>query len=239
MISYIYTAGADGIVCKLDSITGNLLGKYRASAKAISSMSVSSDGKILATAAARLKVFNCSDHTKIQKFSGHPGSVRCMVFTDDGNYILSSAISERYIALWKLDGGKNQSACCFLAMDHLAVFLDSRCVDAGDVDVSGLYVMAISEMGICYFCVFSVVWPYVSQVGSRIQMFVEVIVSVLDCANAEDAILPIPKVLDFHHQKKKHQNSAIVPDEVMADDVANDKRGAQAKEEKGEIISGG
>ncbi|GFZ21715.1 transducin family protein [Actinidia rufa] len=174
-------------------------------------------------------------HTKIQKFSGHPGSVRCMVFTDDGNYILSSAISERYIALWKLDGGKNQSACCFLAMDHLAVFLDSRCVDAGDVDVSGLYVVAISEMGICYFCVFSVVWPYVSQVGSRIQMFVE-------CArpckrrrchtsNSQGSRLSSPK--------EKTSNSAIVPDEVMADDVANDKRGAQAKEEKGEIISGG
>ncbi|GFZ09041.1 transducin family protein [Actinidia rufa] len=343
-------AGADGIVCKLDSMTGNLLGKFRASAKAISSMSVSSDGKILATAAAQLKVFNCSDHTKIQKFSGHPGSVRCMVFTNDGKYILSSAISERYVALWKLDGGKKQSACCVLAMDHPAVFLDSRCVDAADVDASGLYVLAISEMGICYFwygknieelrnakstklslslddqfskrqkipTIFAaklqgtaklasahiflayglVIKPSfekvivhsgsdvklnsstvgsfypsvslanlkkgqfhitkcflcclacVSQVGSRIQMLVEVIgylpnqntnqwlrcveviVSALDRANAEDAILPIPKVLDFHHQKKKHQNSSIVTAEVMTDDVANSKRVAQAKEEK-------
>ena len=64
-------------------------------------------------------------------------------------------------------------------------------------------------------------------------------VSALDRANAEDAILPIPKVLDFHHQKKKHQNSSIVTAEVMTDDVANSKRVAQAKEEKGERISGG
>jgi hypothetical protein len=34
-----------------------------------------SDGKILATAAAQLKIFNGSDHKKIQKFSGHPVSV--------------------------------------------------------------------------------------------------------------------------------------------------------------------
>jgi hypothetical protein len=34
-----------------------------------------SDGKMLATAAAQLKIFNCSDHKKIQKFSGHPVSV--------------------------------------------------------------------------------------------------------------------------------------------------------------------
>ncbi|KAA8527418.1 hypothetical protein F0562_034867 [Nyssa sinensis] len=39
--SCIYTAGADGIICYLDSMTGNLLGKFKASTKAISSMSVS------------------------------------------------------------------------------------------------------------------------------------------------------------------------------------------------------
>lgn len=40
--SCIYTAGKDGMICKLDSMTGNLLGKFTASTKAISSMSVSS-----------------------------------------------------------------------------------------------------------------------------------------------------------------------------------------------------
>lgn len=34
-----------------------------------------SDGKILATAASQLKIFGCSDHKKIQKFSGHPVSL--------------------------------------------------------------------------------------------------------------------------------------------------------------------
>uniref|UniRef100_A0A6N2NC23 Anaphase-promoting complex subunit 4 WD40 domain-containing protein n=1 Tax=Salix viminalis TaxID=40686 RepID=A0A6N2NC23_SALVM len=70
--SCIYTSGADGMICKTDPQTGNSLGKFRASTKAISCMSVSSDGKILATAAAQLKIFNCSDHKKLQKFSGHP-----------------------------------------------------------------------------------------------------------------------------------------------------------------------
>lgn len=39
--SCIYTAGADGMICELDSLTGNLLHKFKASTKAISSMSVS------------------------------------------------------------------------------------------------------------------------------------------------------------------------------------------------------
>jgi len=34
-----------------------------------------SDGKTLATAAAQLKIFNSSNHKKIQKFSGHPVSL--------------------------------------------------------------------------------------------------------------------------------------------------------------------
>ncbi|XP_059647451.1 uncharacterized protein LOC132293828 [Cornus florida] len=149
--SCIYTAGTDGIICELDSMTGNLLGKFKASTKAISSMSVSPDGMILATAAAQLKIFNCSEHKKIQKFSGHPGAVRCMIFTKNTNYILSSAVGERYVAVWRIDGSKKQSASCVLAMDHPAVFLDSRCINTGDVDEAGVYVLAISEMGICYF----------------------------------------------------------------------------------------
>lgn len=35
---------------------------------------LTSDGKLLATAAAQLKIFNCSDRKKMQKFSGHPVS---------------------------------------------------------------------------------------------------------------------------------------------------------------------
>ncbi|KAK9289201.1 hypothetical protein L1049_017675 [Liquidambar formosana] len=149
--SCIYTAGADGMICEIDSMTGNLLGKFKASTKAISSMSVSSDGKILATAAAQLKIFNCPDYKKIRKFSGHPGAVRCMIFSEDGKFILSSAVGEKYIAVWGIDDSKKQSASCVLAMEHPAVFLDSRFIDKGGVDDAGLNVLAISEMGVCYF----------------------------------------------------------------------------------------
>lgn len=306
--SCIYTAGVDGIICKLDSMSGNLLEKFRAATKAISSMSVSSDGKTIATAAAQLKVFNCSDHTKIQKFSGHPGAVRCMIFTDDGKYILSSAVAERYVAVWKLDGGKKQSSCCVLTMDHPAVFLDCRHIDDGDVDASGFYVLAISEIGICYFwygknieelrntkptkvslslddqfsksqkgavtTIFAaklqgIAKPASGHVflahGLLVKPSFEKIlvhsgtdirsnsssdglllpisqsrkskkgsnahneVSALDRANAEDALLPIPKILDFHDKKKRHQNSSVVPDEVMVDNLVDSQRRAQAK----------
>ena len=72
-----------------------------------------------------------------------------MIFTEDGKYILSSAVGERYVAIWTISGGKKQSASCVLAMEHPAVFLDCRCIDSGEVD-AGLYVLAISEIGVCY-----------------------------------------------------------------------------------------
>ncbi|MCL7035639.1 hypothetical protein MKW94_013547, partial [Papaver nudicaule] len=145
--SSIYSAGVDGMVCQTDPASGNLLGKFKASTKAISSMVISPDGKTLTTAAAQLKIFNCSNNKKIQKFSGHPGAVRCMIFSDDGKYVLSSAVGERYVALWEIDGSKKQSASCVLSMDHPAVFLDCKCKESD----AGIYVLAVSEVGQCYF----------------------------------------------------------------------------------------
>ncbi|KAL5163426.1 WD repeat-containing protein 43 [Glycine soja] len=288
-VSSIYTAGVDGMVCVIDFMTGNLLEKFKASTKPVSCMSVSPDGNTLATAAAQLKIFNCSNHKKIQKFSGHPvslGSVRCMLFTEDGKYVLSSAVGERYVAVWRIDGAKKQSASCVLAMEHPAVFLDSRCIDSGEHDEAGICVLAISEIGICYlwfgnsieelrnakptkislsledmpsrnykgalpaiyaaklqgiqkpafgqvFLVYGLlVKPSfrkilvhsgadiklnVSHDGVLLPMSQSLVkykkgtnaqtATALDRANAEDALLPIPKVFDSHEKEKAFQNS--------------------------------
>ncbi|KAK9153538.1 hypothetical protein Sjap_001018 [Stephania japonica] len=150
--SCIYTAGVDGTVCQIDGMVGNLVGRFKASTKAISSMAISFDGKLLATAAAQLKIFSCSDNKKMQKFTGHPGPVHYMTFTEDGQYLLSSAVGEKSVAVWKIDNGvKKQSACCVLPIEHPAVFLHSKCVNKTDKDCSILYILAISEIGSCYF----------------------------------------------------------------------------------------
>lgn len=149
--SHIYTAGADGVVCEIESMSGNLLNKFSASSRAISSLAISPDGKMIATAASQLKIFNSSNHKKLQKFSGHPGAVRCMIFSEDGKYVLSSALGERYIAVWEIDGSKKKPGSTLLAMEHPAIFLDSKYVNSEDADNASLCVFAISEIGICYF----------------------------------------------------------------------------------------
>ena len=74
-----------------------------------------------------------------------------MIFSEDGKFILSSAVSERFIAIWKIDGGKKQPATCVLSMEHPAVLLDSKGSDTEGSNGPGLYALAISEAGLCYF----------------------------------------------------------------------------------------
>ncbi|KAK8950202.1 hypothetical protein KSP40_PGU018426 [Platanthera guangdongensis] len=149
--SYIYTAGLDGMVCQIDWSIGSIISKFRSSTKGVSTLAISADGNVLAAAAGLLKIFGCRDNKKIQKFSGHPVSVRCMIFSEDGKIILTSGVGERHIAIWKIDGGEKKSASCVLSMEHPAIFLDSRGSSLESSKVQGLYVLALSEKGVCYF----------------------------------------------------------------------------------------
>ncbi|XP_020094142.1 uncharacterized protein LOC109714107 isoform X2 [Ananas comosus] len=296
----VYTAGVDGMVCQIDISTGKVLGRFRLSAKPISSLSLSSDGKILATATGQLKTFDCSNQKKIQKFSGHPVSVRCMIFSEDTQYILSSGVGEKYIAIWKVGAVKSEGATCILSMDHPPIFLDSKCMDTEGSDGAGIYVLAISEMGICYFwygssiddlrnkkptkimlsessltkgnhgfailaakiqetgkpasgqvlvACGSVVKPSfqkllvqygtdikleVSQVGALLPVSHSAIphkgqamqnqVTALDRANAEDAILPLPKLYTYDKKRKHRRVTELTADtEITMADHSYDK----------------
>ncbi|XP_078429713.1 transducin family protein / WD-40 repeat family protein isoform X2 [Wolffia australiana] len=148
---YIYTGGVDGTICQLDVSSGNLLGKLQAFTRAVSSLAISPDGSKLAAAASQLKVFNCSDNKKIQKFSGHPVGVRCITFSDNGKYILSAGIGEKFIALWKINGKKKQSATCVLSMKHPPIYLTSKLIDSDKANNSSFCVLALSETGLCYY----------------------------------------------------------------------------------------
>jgi U3 small nucleolar RNA-associated protein 5 len=73
-----------------------------------------------------------------------------MIFSDNGEYVLSSGVGERYVAIWRLGGGKTQSSSCILSMEHPAIFVDCKCsgINANNGEI---HVLAISEVGICYF----------------------------------------------------------------------------------------
>ena len=73
-----------------------------------------------------------------------------MIFSDNGEYVLSSGVGERYVAIWKLGSGKTQSSSCILSLEHPAIFVDCKC--SGVKSKGGVIsVLAISEVGVCYF----------------------------------------------------------------------------------------
>lgn len=74
-----------------------------------------------------------------------------MTLSEDGKYVFSSAVGERYVAVWRVDGSKKKSASCVLAMEHPSVYLDCRYMDNSAANVAGFYILSISEVGVCYF----------------------------------------------------------------------------------------
>ncbi|PNT77554.1 hypothetical protein BRADI_1g64927v3 [Brachypodium distachyon] len=191
----VYSAGADGMVCRIDSSDGSVAGKFKSSSKAISALAVSPDGNILATAAGQLRTFDASDNKKVQKFSGHPVAVRSMTFSDNGKYILSSGVGERYVAIWKLGSGIDGPDSAHVLLAYGSVVkpsFDKLLVSYGkDID------LGVSEDGV----LLPTIQPTVPQKGQSAKT--RGTITALDRANAEDAILPLPK-LHTHEKKRKH-----------------------------------
>lgn len=96
-----------------------------------------------------------------------------MIFSEDGQYIVTSGVGERHVAIWKVGGGKKQSAICILSMDHPAIFLDCKKLDNDGKDGEGLSVLAISEMGVCYFWYGSSIEELGNCQPTRISVFLE------------------------------------------------------------------
>lgn len=61
-------------------------------------------------------------------------------------------------------------------------------------------------------------------------------VTALDRAYAEDAVLPLPKILDVHEKKNRHQTLITDPGEVMADSL-DSKSQPKFVESKGRFMS--
>ena len=62
-------------------------------------------------------------HAKIQKFLGHPEAVCCMIFTDDGEYILLSLLERDILQFGGLMVAKKSRPAVFLANFTLSRFL--------------------------------------------------------------------------------------------------------------------
>ncbi|MCO5603650.1 hypothetical protein L7F22_057801 [Adiantum nelumboides] len=144
--SFLYTSGADGMVCQFDTGSGQLQGKFKASKRAVSCIAISGDGKYLVAGSGDIRLFDLNSKKRLCKYTGHPDTVKALVYTGDDCYFLSSAVGERHITMWHSDGSNEGSAAlCSFSMEHPAVSIDCN------GDLPGLLrVLAVSEAGVAY-----------------------------------------------------------------------------------------
>lgn len=119
-----------------------------------------------------------------------------MIFSQDGQYIMTSGVGERHIAIWKVGGDKKQSACCILSMEHPAVFLDSKEVQKDEKSGEGFSVLAISEVGTCYFWYGSSIEELRHSQPTKISVFMEPKINDLAIYGAK--LLDVPKAASGH-----------------------------------------
>ncbi|CAN6847408.1 unnamed protein product [Brassica oleracea] len=223
------------MVCEIDPHSENLIRKFKASTKAVSSLSVSPDGKVLATASVQLKTFKCSDLKKIQKFTGHPGGVRCVAFTEDGKHILSSAAGVCYF--WygsnveelgnarptKVSLATEDSLIKQQHKGSLPVIFAAKLLgvlkpgSANAFIASGLLVKPSFQKMVLRFgddlvlnaSKSGILLPITQSVSkSKKGQGVQNKVTTLDRAHAEDALLPIARVADLHEKKSVQPHSS-------------------------------
>ncbi|KAG6555921.1 hypothetical protein Mapa_002563 [Marchantia paleacea] len=144
----LYAAGADGIICEIDSGSGQVLEKFRAAKTAISCVAVSPDGGSVLTASSELKLFDLSSKKRIRKFTGHPAEVTALAFSQDGKYALSSSTGERQVSIWECEANTSTTgAALSLSCDQSVVSLDGTRFQEG---TGSLKLLAVSEGGVAY-----------------------------------------------------------------------------------------
>ncbi|CAM6102009.1 unnamed protein product [Calypogeia fissa] len=144
----LYTAGGDGMICELNSGTGEVVGRFRAAKTPVSNIAVSPDGGSLLAASSELKLFDLASKKRISKFPGHAAVVNALAFSQDGKYVVSSATGERQVAVWQVQGSKSErGAVCSLSLDHPAVALSGSAFNA---ELGEFNVVAVSTTGVAY-----------------------------------------------------------------------------------------
>eukprot|EP00276_Gloeochaete_wittrockiana_P014514 CAMPEP_0184335700 /NCGR_PEP_ID=MMETSP1089-20130417/4231_1 /TAXON_ID=38269 ORGANISM="Gloeochaete wittrockiana, Strain SAG46.84" /NCGR_SAMPLE_ID=MMETSP1089 /ASSEMBLY_ACC=CAM_ASM_000445 /LENGTH=645 /DNA_ID=CAMNT_0026660507 /DNA_START=59 /DNA_END=1993 /DNA_ORIENTATION=+ len=97
-------------VVEFDLSTGNELRRWKAysskSSKGVDAIRVTTDGNFAITASSNncsIKVWDMSTLRSVSKFVGHSSSISGLTVSKDNSFLLSSAVDERFLNLWRLN----------------------------------------------------------------------------------------------------------------------------------------
>ncbi|XP_029317096.1 WD repeat-containing protein 43 [Cottoperca gobio] len=124
--SILYSGSDDTNIIEWDLQTGKARSKWKADRAAVTSLSVSPDGKLLLSAGQIIKMWDLVTKEVYRMFTGHSTAVTTLCFAttrppdSNGLYFLSGAAHERLLSVWQVreDGKDKNSVVSFTLTDE-------------------------------------------------------------------------------------------------------------------------
>lgn len=99
----IYTAGTDGVICELNSRTGESKDTFKASKKSINYMTISHDEKFMGVSSKTTRLFSVHDKKEILKIPSAGGPIQLMSVSDDPRFLVSSTDNNKEVQICSCD----------------------------------------------------------------------------------------------------------------------------------------
>lgn len=124
--SLLYSGSDDTNIIEWDLQTGKTRSKWKADRAAVTSLSVSPDGKLLLSAGHVIKMWDLETKEVYRRFTGHSTAVTTLCFAttrppdSNGLYFLSGAAHDRLLSVWQVreDGKDKNSVVSFTLTDE-------------------------------------------------------------------------------------------------------------------------
>jgi U3 small nucleolar RNA-associated protein 5 len=144
----LYTASMDGLICELNSRTGESKDTFKASKKPINSLTISHDEKFLGVSSKTTKLFSVNDKKEALKIPSDAGPIQLMSLSDDARFLVSYADNNEEVQVWSCD----HDNCTIISTASLAMHTQPKtveCKKSTSYEGGGI-VLAVSKKGVAY-----------------------------------------------------------------------------------------
>ncbi|KAF0920056.1 hypothetical protein E2562_032748 [Oryza meyeriana var. granulata] len=144
----LYTAGMDGMICELNSRTGESKDTIKASKKPINSFTISHDEKIMGVSSKITRLFSVSEKREILRIPSDVGPIQLMSVSDDGRFVVSHADNNKEVQVWSCD----HDSCTIVSTASLTMQNQPKVVECtrSASHTDGGIVLAVSKKGVAY-----------------------------------------------------------------------------------------